>query len=1092
MADIVREIRARKAAGGSSVVLGCDPGYPALADCVAMRQGRAMTCTEPNGGGMTDSEYMQHFSRGVEALAAYNRQGSPDQADVAQQSFTYALRSVPADLPAAEAARYRANALENLAGVWHARGERTRSVQAAHLAMRHMGEACSLREKESESPNLVAAVRLCQVLLPEHDVGELGEAVVLMRELKEHATARGDAPHLEVTVALLRTYEELLRRREHDSDRVVLAETSEEAARISVRQGRTDSDRFLKAAAAQFLALADRPGERYARRALDLAAEAIAHCDPESEDHDLYSFDWALTALMCLSKKEELPDAQVERMLTLLPESVSRRTAPDAGSPLAQLVTKLLVRWWEESDRTDRRAARAALAHAESELAVSTEDDPGTVPALHTIGILLQHRYVAETGSPGDLARAAVCFRRITEVSTPGSPDHRDAAAHLMTCRLASPADDPLMGLVFPDDFGEPDHRAGPTELMAAAQGLLTSARGIFEEELVARAITMLDRPAARKDLSPAMAADHAHVLASALLRQLRHRPRSLALGRAMDVLERAAAVQPEGGMRHALLTAKLADCWQARYDISGSPLDLEEAIELARDARAMLSAGGYRDGDSSRQLGSLLLARDRHSAEGLQLIREWAAPDDVEGSADAAADWSRGAAGAGIWEEASTAAQIALRRALTTLEETGGGLSSRLERIHEADVIAVQAALSAVHAGDPGTALRSLEAVGSASGPVPEGAPDLRPPPEGCVVVHLCVLGSTDVLALGVDASGRVDVLWLAVSAKDVAGRAGLSGLSQGATPDPAWHRQTVDALVGWVGEHLVKPVLEKWPTSWLCVIPHGAHLGSLPLHAAWWADPTLPEGRRHVLDTTLVTFASSARRPRAGAPQHPGEPHSILAVADPEPMREPPLPGARREAGRAVLHFSRSTLLTGIDARRDAVLAALPGSDVVHLATHGHTDVLRPLASGLILADDEVLHMGELLEQQLSGTRLLVLSACSLGLGGINFLGPRPTGSVVQALLGTGVGGVVSSMWRAPDESSSLLLERFYQLWRSGSCPHPAEALRRAQTWIRSVTNSELGGQPPASPAARRFWETTRPYRHPVHWAAFSYTGE
>lgn len=95
------------------------------------------------------------------------------------------------------------------------------------------------------------------------------------------------------------------------------------------------------------------------------------------------------------------------------------------------------------------------------------------------------------------------------------------------------------------------------------------------------------------------------------------------------------------------------------------------------------------------------------------------------------------------------------------------------------------------------------------------------------------------------------------------------------------------------------------------------------------------------------------------------------------------------------------------------------------------------------------------------------------------------------MQALLRTGVGGVVSSMWRAPDESSSLLIDRFYQLWRSGSYPHPAEALRKAQLWLRDVTNSELGGTPPASPAARRFWEITRPYQHPVHWAAFGYAG-
>lgn len=1039
---------------------------------------------------MTGTDYAQHFGCGVRALEAYEREGGPEQADAAQKAFTHALRSVPTDLPETERDRYRAAALGNLAGVWYARGARTGAVHAVHQAIRHLSEAFPLCDEESTAVNLASVFRLWQRLLPEHDLGELAEALDLLQEWKEHGAARGGALNFDATVALLFTYEERLRRREHEGDRLALAETAEETARIAVEQDREDAAGFLKTAAAHFLALAGRLGGGYARKALDLAADALARCEPESDDHRPYSFDWALTALLCLSKNEDLSAAQVERMLPLLRESVRHRVSSDADSRFPELVTSLLVQWWEGGGRTDRRAARAALAHAEAELAMLTEDSARLVPVLHTAGILLQDRYAEETGSSADLRQAAVCFRRITELSPPDSPDHRDAAAHLMTCRLASPGEGPVLGLVHPDDFEEPDPRAGPTEVLAAAQALLDSAQGLFEKELVARALTLLDRLGTGDALDPFMAADHALVLASALLREVRHRPHSLALGRAMDVLERAAAAQPQGGTRRAVLLAKIADCWRARYDSGGSPLDLEEAIELARDARDMLPTGGRHHRNSTRQLGSLLLTRDRRSAEGLRLIREWAAPDDPEGSAEAAADWSRGAAGMGAWEEASTAAQIALRRALAGLGDPGGSLEDRLARIHDAEVIAVQAALGAVHAGDPGMALRSLEAVGSACGPGPGEGPDLRPPPEGCVVVHLCSSGGTNVLALGMDASGRTEVLWLPVSDEDVAGQAGLSGLTQGHTPDPAWYRQTVDVLAGWAGEHLVKPVLEKWPASWLCVVPHGTRLGSLPLHAAWWPDPTLPEGRRHVLDAVLVTVASGARRPRAGEP-YPGEPGSILAVADPEPMREPPLPGARREAEGAVLRFARSTLLTGTDARRDAVLAALPEADVVHLATHGRTDPLRPLVSELVLADHEVLSMAELLEQPLSDTRLLVLSACSLGQGGIFFLGPRPTGSLVQALLRTGVGGVVSSMWRAPDESSSLLIDRFYQLWRSGSHPHPAEALREAQLWLRDVTNGELGGTPPTSPAARRFWETTRPYQHPVHWAAFGYAG-
>ncbi|WP_217208917.1 CHAT domain-containing protein [Streptomyces sp. AC550_RSS872] len=992
------------------------------------------------------------------------------------------------DLPEPERDRYRAAALGNLAGVWYARGERTGAVHAVHQAMRHLIEAFPLCDEEAGA-NLASIFSLCQRLLPKHDLGELAEALNLLRELKEHGVTRSDALNLDVTVTLLFTHQERLRRGEHEGDRLALAETAEEAARIAVEQDRDDAAGFLKTAAVNFLALVDQPGERYARKALDLAADALARCEPGSDDHHLYSFDWALTALMCLSKNENLPDAQVERMLPLLHEDVRQRGVSDAGSRFPGLVTSLLVEWWEASGRTDRRAARAALAHAEAEFATLTEDSPRLVPALHTIGILLQHQYDEETGSLADLRQAAVCFQRITELSAPGSPDHRDAAAHLTACRLASPGDSPGLDLVHPDDFEEPDPQADPTEVIAAAQGLLNSARGVFEEEFVARALTVLDRLGAGDGLGPAMAADHALVLTSALLRQLRHQPHSLALGRAMDVLERATAAQPESGARRAVLMAKIADCWHARYDSSGSPLDLEEAIELARGARDMLQAGGRYHRDSTRQLGRLLLIQDRRSEEGLRLIREWALADPA-GSAEAVADWSRSAAGTGAWEEASTAAQIALRQALAGLEDTGGSLEDRLARIHDAEVIAVQAALCAVHASDLGTALRSLETVGSPRASGPGENPDLQPPPKGCVVVHLCAMGGENVLALSMDAAGRTEALWLPVPSKDVVSQAGLSGLAQGDNPDPAWYRQTADVLAGWAGEHLVKPVLEKWPTSWLCVIPHGTHLQSLPLHAAWWPDPTRPEGRRHVLDAVLVTTASGAKRPTAGEP-HPDEPGSILAVADPEPMREQPLPGARREAEGAVLHFARSTLLTGTDARRNAVLAALPGADVVHLATHGRTDAFRPLVSELVLADNETLSMAELLEQPLSGTRLLVLSACSLGQGGIFFIGPRPTGSLVQALLRTGVGGVVSSMWRAPDESSSLLIDRFYQLWRSGSYPHPAEALRKAQLWLRDVTNSELGGTPPASPAARRFWETTRPYQHPVHWAAFSYAG-
>ncbi|UTP28091.1 hypothetical protein [Streptomyces rapamycinicus] len=78
--------------------------------------------------------------------------------------------------------------------------------------------------------------------------------------MKERGATRTGALDFDATVALLFTYEERLRRREDEGDRLALAETAEETARIAVERDREDAAVFLKTAAARFLDLADHPG----------------------------------------------------------------------------------------------------------------------------------------------------------------------------------------------------------------------------------------------------------------------------------------------------------------------------------------------------------------------------------------------------------------------------------------------------------------------------------------------------------------------------------------------------------------------------------------------------------------------------------------------------------------------------------------------------------------------------------------------------------------------------------------------------------------------------------------------------------------
>ena len=112
-------------------------------------------------------------------------------------------------------------------------------------------------------------------------------------------------------------------------------------------------------------------------------------------------------------------------------------------------------------------------------------------------------------------------------------------------------------------------------------------------------------------------------------------------------------------------------------------------------------------------------------------------------------------------------------------------------------------------------------------------------------------------------------------------------------------------------------------------------------------------------------------------------------------------------------------------------------------------------------------------------------------------------PTG-LVQA----GVAGVVASLWSVSDQSTAMLMERFYRLWKEDGLT-PAEALRQAQRWLRDTTNREKAEyfqqDVPASAGLRMpgqvaldLYEdrlsknpTVRSFDRPFYWAAFSITG-
>jgi CHAT domain-containing protein len=164
-------------------------------------------------------------------------------------------------------------------------------------------------------------------------------------------------------------------------------------------------------------------------------------------------------------------------------------------------------------------------------------------------------------------------------------------------------------------------------------------------------------------------------------------------------------------------------------------------------------------------------------------------------------------------------------------------------------------------------------------------------------------------------------------------------------------------------------------------------------------------------------------------------------------------------------------------------AVLEALPRAHHVHLATHGFfadasfrsafqvdpklfemtqrgerigAAALSPLVmTGLVFAGANKpgtpgrgIVTGEaLVDLDLSGLELAVLSACETGLG--DTAGGEGTFGLQRAFHLAGTRDVVASLWKVPDRATAALMALFYRnLWEKGL--PPVEALRQAQLEI------------------------------------------
>jgi CHAT domain-containing protein/tetratricopeptide (TPR) repeat protein len=325
------------------------------------------------------------------------------------------------------------------------------------------------------------------------------------------------------------------------------------------------------------------------------------------------------------------------------------------------------------------------------------------------------------------------------------------------------------------------------------------------------------------------------------------------------------------------------------------------------------------------------------------------------------------------------------------------------------------------------------------------------------------------------------------------------------------------IERVLAEVGFGLIMPLhaeLQRYDLTRLILIPQGS-LFLLPLHAV-----PIDQNGACLLDRYEVSFAPSASvlqrcQERAAGAQTQG----LFAVAN--PTRGLVFTRSEVEAIGS-LFGEHKTILEPNGGIKEKTLGQAEGHGYLHFSCHGTYDWSEPLHSALLLAGDLEqneegrLTLAEIEEKlDLSKTRLVTLSACETGL--TEALGPRAEEYVglPAGFLLAGAPAVVASLWAVDDLSTALLIERFYRYHLEGNpdCLPPAQALRRAQQWLRDEVTAKMAAETCLQRAQEalqakdvqafksaqeaffyydRKMPDSRPFAHPVYWAPFTMSGQ
>lgn len=316
---------------------------------------------------------------------------------------------------------------------------------------------------------------------------------------------------------------------------------------------------------------------------------------------------------------------------------------------------------------------------------------------------------------------------------------------------------------------------------------------------------------------------------------------------------------------------------------------------------------------------------------------------------------------------------------------------------------------------------------------------------------------------------------------------------------------RAALDATLPEIGRDLVAPLagrLTETGITSLYLIPCGL-LSMLPLHAC----PYLSAGGTltTLTDEFDVTYLPAVHFLRSGARSKGSTAGKLVAVTNPLPNPRPLLfagTQSERISAAAASAGVPVEILAEADGTTSAVLRAVRGARYIDFACHGSIDHMEPLTSGLELAGEQRLTLGDLLDSRvLDGVELATLAFCQSAQIMGNVFSDEPL-SLAAGFLEAGARAILGTSWLVDDLATALLVGRFYQNYLvgdpagpSGPLPPPT-ALRRAQIWLRELTLADVARLFAADgdgvqASGESLHDSIRPFDHPIYWAPFVILG-